>query len=97
MTAYNIGVVVRVSWVITNSAGAAVDPGAMTFKYKDDFEDTATTLTMGVDAALVKDSVGHYHVDLTTTKAGAIWYRVDATAANVVAAQSYLDVGASYF
>jgi hypothetical protein len=96
INSYDLGVVVRVSWTITASS-AAVDPTAMTFKSRYGLDGTITTLTMGTDAALVKDSTGHYHVDLTLASEGELYYRVDATGANAVAAEGQLTVNGSTF
>lgn len=45
------------------SDGVGVDPAVVLFKYEDP-SGNLTTLTYGVDAALVKDSTGNYHVDI---------------------------------
>jgi hypothetical protein len=90
MATYDIGVIVRVSWVITTS-GTAVDPTTMTFSYKTD-GGIPVILTMGTDAALVHDSVGHYHVDITASTSGVLSYRVDATGTNAVAAQAQMNI-----
>lgn len=96
MASYQMGVVVRVAWVVSVS-GTATDPSAMTFEYKHGSDGTVTILTMGVSAALVKDSVGNYHVDITTIKEGTIYYRVETTGTLAIAEQGMLDVIPSYF
>ena len=96
MADYELGVVVRVAWVI-QSLGVDADPTAMTFKYQYGLAGPVTTLVMGTDAALVKDATGHYHVDLTTAQTGDLYYRVDATGTNAVSAQNRMSVKESYF
>lgn len=70
---YLVGQLVRVSAAITDASGSAVDPSTLTMKYRTP-GGTTTTLTYGTDAALVKDSVGNYHVDLSVQEAGAYQY-----------------------
>jgi len=58
---FDIGDLVRVSAAFTDSAGMAAG--------------TTTTLTYGVDAALVRDSAGNYHADISATDDGDWHYR----------------------
>ena len=74
---------VRVSSEFTIS-GTDTDPSVVKCFYKDP-NNVVTTLTYGVDNALVKDSTGKYHVDITTTIVGNWWYRFEATGAVVAA------------
>lgn len=75
---YDKGDLVRCSASFTTSAGAAVDPTVITFKFKTP-GGTTTTYTYGVDAELVKDSVGNYHVDVSATASGTWFYRFEGT------------------
>jgi len=59
-------------------AGALVDPSTVRFKYKPPSAADTTTLLYGVDAALVKDAVGQYHVDLDLDDDGTWSYRYEA-------------------
>jgi hypothetical protein len=68
---------VRISTVFT-LAGVATDPSIVKAFYKDP-NNTVTTLTYGTDTALVKDSVGNYHVDISVAVAGNWWYRFEGT------------------
>lgn len=52
-------------------SGTLTDPTSVKFKYLSP-SGTETTLTYGVDAALVRVSAGNYYVDLTLTEAG-LW------------------------
>ncbi len=71
-TTYPIGAVVQVATLFATD-GVAVDPTAVLFSYMPVALGTATTLTYGTDAALVKDSTGNYHVNLDTTSYGGQW------------------------
>jgi hypothetical protein len=74
---------VRISTVFT-LAGVSTDPSTVRAMYKDP-NNVVTTLTYGTDAALVKDSIGTYHVDIPVTTAGNWWYRFEGTGACVAA------------
>ncbi len=71
---FDIGDLVRVSAAFTDSAGMAIDPTAVYVKYRTP-AGTTTTLTYGVDAALVRDSAGNYHADISATDDGDWHYR----------------------
>ena len=74
MSDFTVGELVRVTGAFTNAAGAAADPTAVLFKFKNS-EGTITAYTYGVDGALVKDSTGNYHVDININQAGTWkWY-----------------------
>lgn len=60
----------------TNQVNA--DPAVVKCRYIDP-DGTATVLTYGVDGALVKDSVGNYHVNINANKAGDWHYRFEST------------------
>ena len=50
--------------------GVLVDPGTVLFSWRviaGGSPSLATTYTCGVGAQIVRDSVGHYHVDLDTS------------------------------
>ena len=57
----------------------------MLAQYKDPSGNT-TSLTYGVDAALVKDSTGVYHVDVDADEVGWWHYRVYSTGTGQAAA-----------
>lgn len=92
---YDVGDLIRVSAAFT-SAGAAIDPTAVTAKVKSPAGLT-TTLVYGVDAGLIKDSVGNYHVDVSATEAGTYVYRFAATGTAQSASESFFRVRASAF
>ena len=74
---------VRISTVFT-LAGVNTDPTTIKAMYKDP-NNAITTLIYGTDSALIKDSVGNYHVDIPVTIAGNYWYRFEGTGACVAA------------
>lgn len=79
------GVQVYVSASFTNAAGTLVDPTGVVFKWKIK-NGSATTLTYGVDAALVKDTVGVYHVTFTPSTAGIYYIQWTTTGTDLVGA-----------
>lgn len=93
---YDKADVVRLSLTVTDLNNAAVDPGALVLKYKKP-DQTTVTLTYGVDVALVRDSAGHYHADVTLDQVGVWTYRFEATGANAGADEHELAVRASAF
>lgn len=75
---YIKGAQVYLSASFTDAAGDLIDPTGVVLKYKIQ-NGTATTLTYGVDAALVKDSTGVYHCYITPSTAGVYYYRWEAS------------------
>ena len=72
MAYYTQGSTVRIAIKFTSTAGADADPTTVTFKYKAPGRGWIV-LTYPTDAALVKDSTGDYHVDITADHKG-VWY-----------------------
>ena len=75
---YRVGDLVRITGTWTNAAGTAVDPDAVVVSYKPP-SGTTTTLTYGVDAEVVKDSTGVYHVDIDADETGTWGYKFQST------------------
>lgn len=75
---YQVGDLVRATGTFTNAAGTVTDPAAVLAQYRDPSSNTAS-LTYGVDAALVKDSTGVYHVDIDADEVGWWHYRFYST------------------
>lgn len=75
---YDIGDVVRCQATFTNSAGTALDPTGLTFKFKTP-AGVVTTYTYGVDGQLLRTTTGVYYVDLNVTIDGIWHYRFDGT------------------
>ena len=80
---YDIGDVVRCEGTITSS-GTAVDPGTVIGKYRNP-AGSVTTYTYGVDAELVKGTVGVYYFDITIVTEGSYYYRLEGTGSNATA------------
>lgn len=68
---FDVGDVERITAQF-NAEGVATDPTGTTFTYTTP-SGIATTLTYGVDAAIVRTGTGAFRVDLTLTEAG-VWY-----------------------
>ena len=75
---FDVGDLVRSSLVI-KVASVLTDPGGLTFQLKDSSDGTVSTFTLGVDAELVKDSTGNYHIDNSITESGIHQYRWAST------------------
>lgn len=88
--AYDIGDLVRCTGTFASS-GANVNPAAVMFKAKSP-AGVVTTYTYGVDAALVRDATGVYHVDVSATEAGDWSYRFWSTGTGQAAAEGQFGV-----
>jgi hypothetical protein len=93
---YDIGDRIRSNVEFRTIASVLTDPTTIVFKYKDPSENT-TTLTFGVDAAVVKDAVGAYHVDWDIDESGTWHYRWEGTGALVGAVENWFLIRASEF
>lgn len=93
---FSMGEIVRVSAIFTNTAGAVADPTSVFFKYRNP-GGTITSLTYGVDAALVKDSTGNYHVDIDANDDGPWWWRFYSTGTGQTAEEGKFAVARSVF
>ena len=71
MEVFNLGQKIRVGHTYTNAAGVASDPDAV-FVVVREPGSSATTYQYGVDAEVVRDDTGEYHIDLSLSIAG-IW------------------------
>lgn len=94
---YDTGDQVRMTATFKNAAGALADPTTVVFKYRQSGSVAATTLTYGVDGAVVKASVGVYHLDITPAASGDWHYRAVGTGAVVAAAENSFRVLNSFF
>jgi len=93
---YHVGDLIRISAAFSTAAGVATDPTAVFAKYRDP-GGTVTTLTYGVDVALVKDSTGNYHVDINADEAGKWLYRFYSTGTGQAMDEDGFSVLASSF
>lgn len=91
---YITGEVVRLTNAITDTAGAAADPGVLRLKIKPP-QGVLQSYVFGVDAIIVKDSAGSYHADLQLSLAGTWYWRWESDAPNPGAAESEATVAAS--
>ena len=94
---YEKGDLLRCSVTFTSTpSGADLDPTPHLFSYKTPAGVT-TILTYGVDGALVKDSVGDYHVDLDANATGTWWFRWYSTGTGQSADEGAFNVRGSQF
>jgi len=99
---YAIGTVVKITGTFTNSAGATVTPNTVRCKYKDP-SGNLTSLTYGVDAALLKSDEDVYYVWISADEDGRWPYRFESEGAagslqtNKAAAESWFYVAISSF
>jgi len=63
------------------SSKPLIDPTAVYFLVKVP-EGTETVYQYSVDAAVIKDAVGQYHLDLPLTSSGRYYFRAVGTGAN---------------
>lgn len=79
---YDVGDLVRISGAFANEDDIDVDPTVVTFKFTDPLGSTTDYIydvDPEVDPELVRESVGHYHVDISIDEAGAWYYRWSST------------------
>jgi len=93
---YIVGRLVRIHAAFTTAAGAFIDPEIVMLTYKNP-SGIETTLTYPTDAALVKDSVGNYHVDIDANVAGMWYVRGHSTGLGQTAEESQFLILASAF
>lgn len=76
---YDVGDLVRLSATFTDAAGQYCDPTVVCFSVLPPSQSIGTTYTYGTDPEVVKDSQGHYHMDINITDWGIWHYRAYAT------------------
>lgn len=79
-----------------NVDGVATDPTTITVQIKKP-DGTVLTYVYGVDAEVVRDGVGLYHVDINLDQVGTWYYRFAGTGACVAAAETEFYVLESEF
>jgi hypothetical protein len=87
MTNYSNGAQVTCSAVFQNTAGTAIDPTSVNFQVTSP-AGTVTAYTYGSDTQLVKDSTGHYHVDVSASVDGVWAYRFYSTGTGQAASEA---------
>jgi uncharacterized protein YfaS (alpha-2-macroglobulin family) len=90
---YVSGNEIRLSVAFQTLDGNAIDPTAVELKVIDPDGDVTTYLP----DAVVKDAVGHYHVDLTMDVAGRWYYRFEGSGAVTAAGEGSFTVNHSPF
>ena len=85
---YDVGDLVRCSGAFTDADGNAQDPATVLVDVRAP-SGTTTTYTYGVDAEVVKDDTGAYHIDVDVNAAGPWWYRFYATGSGQSADETY--------
>lgn len=97
--AYPKGQVVTIAAEFKDTAGVATDPTTITARFLEPTTPTATetVLVFGVDAALVRDDVGLYHVDIVAGTVGEWPYRFEGTGAVQAVDEHVFKVLASRF
>ena len=96
MNSYDKGDLVRCTAAFTDAAGSAFDPDTVAFKSRNPVG-SVTTYTYGVDAELVKDSTGNYHVDVDANRVGTWTVRFESTGTGQAAAESQFRIVESEF
>ncbi len=96
MNVYDNGDLVRCTGTFTTAAGVVQNPAAVLCKYMTP-AGTTTTLTYGVDAALVRASTGIYYVDVNANASGIWKYRFYSTGNGQAAGESSFRVRVSEF
>lgn len=101
LNAYVVGQPVRLEGHFVDTANADIDPTTVIVKYRPPGAPTVTK-TYGTDVQVVKDSVGHYHIDVDTsavanvTPGHGIWrYRWYSTGTGQAAGEMQFTVIAS--
>jgi len=91
MNVYDVGDMVRIRGIFTDSGGSAVDPSSVTFQYMRKDTDAASTLVYGVNS-ITKAAVGNYYTDVAVNSGGPWKYRWNGTGANAAAVEGAFDV-----
>jgi len=93
---YDLGDLVRCAGTFTDASGNLVDPTVVKAATQNP-AGTDTIYQYGTDAALVRDSAGAYHLDVSATSAGRWYYRFYSTGTGQASGESYFDVSISQF
>lgn len=93
---YALGTDVVCRGLFKTSAGVAADPSVVKFSVKNP-NGVITTYTYVTDVQVVKDSTGHYHVNVDANEAGTWYFRFFATGTGKAADESSFIVAPSQF
>lgn len=75
---YRVGDLITITGTLTDAGGDELDPSEVVVTITPP-SGNVETLTYGEDAALVKDEVGVYHVDVDADEAGTWRYKFQST------------------
>lgn len=93
---HDYGELVRLTAAFTDADGSAIDPNAVYVQVKDP-AGNITTYQYNVDAEVVKDSVGNYHIDINANQAGIWHYRWYSTGTGQAAEEAWYKIDRSEF
>ena len=96
MSEYILGNEVRCDGEFVDEDGVFIDPSTVSFKLKNP-AGTIVIYNYPADAQLVKDSVGHYHVDVDANAFGVWYYRFQSTGTGKAADEKSFSVPKSEF
>ena len=95
---YKLGTSVKISVAFTDVDGVAADPTLVTCKVQkpNDAAGIETLYTYPTDAALVKDSVGNYHLWIETDQVGTYVYGFEGAGVVDVSNDDTFDVETNF-
>jgi hypothetical protein len=93
---YDLGDLVRITATFTLDNATLIDPTVVNFQYKLDTGDKITKV-YGVDAGVVRSSLGIYYCDINCNTVGLWHYRAYSTGNGQAAAEGSFTVKASHF
>lgn len=96
MEHFDKGDEIRVQTTFTDGDDVATDPDNVFFKFTDPSNNTAS-YTYGVDAELVKDSTGVYHVDIDCDESGEWRWKFYSTGNGQAADEDSFIIDQSWF
>ena len=93
---YDVGDLVRCFGKFTDQNGTVLDPTNVYFSFKNP-AGTTTTYHYGVDAQLIKDSTGNYHVDVNANATGIWYYRFFSTGTGQTSSEGLFTIPVTNF
>jgi hypothetical protein len=93
---FDIGDIAVVTAEFKLNGTTRVDPSTVVLKSKAP-DSSVTTYTYGVDAALVRDELGVFHIDINLTAAGTWTFRWESTGTGKAAEEYAIRVRTSAF
>ena len=93
---FDIGDITRLTVTFKNLAGTVVDPTTVKIQIKLP-ESTVVEYIYLIDAEIIKDSVGIYHIDFLITQGGIHYYKWSGTGSVYAAEESQFFVKITQF